>query len=106
MMSMLRDIQGLPLFKEIGLTVELLRLEYRGNIAKAYLPHIVKEALKLDPQKDNALIMIHDEETGVYVLIKDNDLAAKMKPLILQARQANEKLRQKSNSLPKEQKQE
>lgn len=96
---MLRDQRGLALFKEIGLTVELLRIEYRGNIAKLYIPQIVREALKLDPSKDISLILFHDNESGLNLLVKDTDLSKLIKPLILDARQIKQKVNDKMHCI-------
>lgn len=89
---MIRDIRGLPIFREVGLTVELLKLEYRGNIAKAYIPQFAREALKLDPHNDSSLILVHDDKTGITLLIKDTDLVKIVKPIILDARQIKQKI--------------
>ena len=85
---MYRDLRGLPIFKEAGLTVELGRIQYTGNTAKVYLPYKVREALKLDPQKDNALILVYDDAEGTLILIRNERLLDALKPQILEARKA------------------
>ena len=86
--AMYRDLRGLPIFKEAGLTVELGRIQYTGNTAKVYLPYKVREALKLDPQKDNALILVYDDAEGTLILIRNERLLDALKPQILEARKA------------------
>jgi len=93
----MRDIRGLPVFKNTKITLELLRLEYRGNIAKAYLPYLVKQALKLDPEKDKALVMLHDEETGISIIIKDTELLEKAKPMVLNSRRLIQEVKKSVN---------
>jgi hypothetical protein len=85
-LAMHRDLRGLPIFEEAGLTVELGRIQYTGNTAKVYLPYKVREALKLDPEKDNALILIYDETKGTLILIHNGLLLNTLKPQILEAR--------------------
>lgn len=92
---MIRDLRGIPIFKDVFMTVELLRLEYRGNIAKAYIPYNAREALRLDPQKDKALILVHDNKTGGNLLIKDTELTRIIKPLILSGRKVTQKFQVK-----------
>jgi hypothetical protein len=82
----MKDLRGLTLFKEVGITVELLRLEYRGNVAKAYLPRIVRDALRLDPERDKTLILVYDNDTEALLLVRDAALSAMLKPRILEAR--------------------
>ncbi len=82
----------MPIFKDVDLVVELLRIEYRGNVAKVYLPFAVRAALKLDPQKDKALVLFHDAATGTNILIKDAYLLELIKPLILKARKIQHRI--------------
>ena len=93
------DIRGVPIFKEIGLTVELGRIQYTGNTAKVYLPQKVREALRLDPQRDNALVLLYDEKMGILVAIHNNRLLDSLKPQILEARKAYQKVINVSHSL-------
>ena len=89
---MYRDLRGLALFEEVGPTVELGRIQYSGNTAKVYLPAIMREALRLDPQKDNALVMIYDDESGILILIPNKLLCDRLKPEILEARRKYKKI--------------
>ncbi len=92
MIRMKRDCRGQPIYEEVGLTVELGRIQYTGNTARVYVPAIVREALRLDPQKDNALVMIYDEEKGILILIRNDLLCDRLKPEILEARRKYKKI--------------
>jgi hypothetical protein len=83
---MKRDCRGQPIFDEADIAVELGRLQYAGNTAKVYLPQKVREALRLDPQKDNALVMIYDDESGILILVPNKLLCDRLRPEILEAR--------------------
>jgi hypothetical protein len=93
---MIRDPRGVPIFKEVGLTVELGRLQYNGNTVKVYLPQRVRDALRLDPQVDNALIIVYDNENGTLILIHNNKLLDVLKPLIYTARKNLSKVQKAS----------
>jgi hypothetical protein len=92
----LRDIRGLPIIKEEHVTVELGRLQYNGNTVKMYIPKKLKDALKLDPQKDNAVILLYDEPNDILLLIRNEKLRDQLKPQILAARNSFNKLLPKS----------
>jgi hypothetical protein len=62
-------------------------------ITKLYIPQAIREALKLDPERDKSLILVHDHETGLNLLVKDSDLVETLKPLILDSRQISQKLK-------------
>ena len=89
---MFRDHRGLAAFKEVGLTFEIGRIQYSGNTARLYLPFQIREALKLDPQKDNALLLLYDDKNGILLVIHNNKLVEQFRPLILEARRAYQTL--------------
>ena len=91
----MRDVRGVLITNDPNITVELGRIQYNGNTAKVYLPKKVRDALKLDPQKDNAMILLYDHKNGTVQMILNQTLRNSLRPQILASRKLYSRIKRK-----------
>ena len=83
---MFKDIHGIKHWKEEpDPVVELGRINYKGGVARMYLPKRICNKLKLDREKDHTLIIVAHTANTLF-LIKDNEVAHMLRPRILKMR--------------------
>ncbi len=82
----MKDIHGIRHFKDKpNPVVELGRINYKGNSAHLYLPKRICEKLRLDWEKDYALIIVAHTENSLF-LVKDKEVTKMISPKILAIR--------------------
>ncbi len=84
---MTTDIRGLKLIHApLGdPIVELGRITYKSSSVSLYLPKRICDALQLDKDANNSLIII-TMDNDCMLLVKDTELATALKPRILEMR--------------------
>ena len=83
---LVKDVRGVVHFpEEKGPVIEIGRIKYKGGSAHVYLPQRIRNALKLDREKDSALVIVSVDGNSMF-LVKDYVVAAQLKPKILRLR--------------------
>ena len=67
--------------------IELGRIVFKGGGASVYLPKSIREALNLDRKTHTSLVIVADGSKSI-LLIKDTEVAERLKPMVLDARKA------------------
>ena len=75
------DLKGPPV-------VELGRITYKSSGASMYIPKRIAKLLHLNKGEDSSLVIFSVEDCGFF-LIKDTELAQKLKAEILERRRAS-----------------
>jgi bifunctional DNA-binding transcriptional regulator/antitoxin component of YhaV-PrlF toxin-antitoxin module len=67
--------------------IELGRIVFKGGGASVYLPKSIRKALNLDRKTHTSLVIVADGSKSI-LLIKDTEVAERLKPMVLEALKA------------------
>jgi hypothetical protein len=80
------DIRGLELYNvSEEAVIELARITYKSSGISLYLPKRICDKLRLDKSANSSLVLVAIDNNCMF-LVKDTNLAAILKPQILELR--------------------